>query len=106
MQQRGRYFHHEAILNNFPASKPIAAISDPPRNEYDGNARDQTPPNWQQEIGKQAEHNEDQPEDSAFHEEIVGSEGIYEEIQKREGFIVFSDYRYPKFTVAPLLHNP
>jgi hypothetical protein len=60
------------MAKEFPGSKPIAAVGDPPRNENDGNGGGEAPPNGQQEICEQAEHREDRPEDFAFHEEIVG----------------------------------
>src|ERR1700676_214204 len=47
--------------------KPAAAIGDPPRNVADRDGRGERPPEWKQEIRKQSEHREGEPEDLALH---------------------------------------
>jgi len=47
--------------------EPATAVGHPPRDEHDGNGRAESPPDWQEDIGEQAEHDEHQPEDLAFH---------------------------------------
>src|ERR1035441_9265863 len=51
--------------------EPSAAVSDPPRNENEGNGRAHRPPDRQNEIGAHAEHGEHEPEHLAFHPSIV-----------------------------------
>lgn len=51
--------------------EPVGAIGDPPREIGDGDGRGQCPPQRQEEIGEQAEHEEDGPKDLALHFWIV-----------------------------------
>ena len=48
--------------------EPIAAVGDPPGDEQDGNSRGYAPPERQDEVGDQAEPNEEDPEYFAFHD--------------------------------------
>jgi hypothetical protein len=48
--------------------EPIAAVGDPPGDEQDGNSRGYAPPERQDEVGDQAESNEEHPEYFAFHD--------------------------------------
>ena len=47
--------------------EPATAIRHPPRDEHDGKGRAEGPPERQEDIRKQAEHDEHEPEDLAFH---------------------------------------
>jgi hypothetical protein len=47
--------------------EPIAAVGYPPGDEQDGNSRGYAPPERQDEVGDQAEPNEQHPEYFAFH---------------------------------------
>jgi hypothetical protein len=48
--------------------EPIAAVGYPPGDEQDGNSRGYAPPERQDEVGDQAEPNEEHPEYFAFHD--------------------------------------
>ena len=48
--------------------EPIAAVGDPPGDEQDGDSRGYAPPQRQDEVGDQAEPNEEHPEYFAFHD--------------------------------------
>ena len=48
--------------------EPIAAVGYPPGDEQDGNSRSYAPPERQDEVGDQAEPNEEHPEYFAFHD--------------------------------------
>jgi len=48
--------------------EPIAAVGYPPGDEQDGNSRGYAPPERQDEVGNQAEPNEEHPEYFAFHD--------------------------------------
>lgn len=69
--------------------EPIAAVGDPPRKNHDGDGRDDPPPEWQDEIGDEAEDREDRPEDFSLHQEIlacVSSPRTVTEVQFRGNF--------------------
>jgi len=51
--------------------EPAASISNPPRNEKDGNRRGKGPPERQQEVRQQSKKDEDHPEDLSLHLTIV-----------------------------------
>jgi hypothetical protein len=51
--------------------EPIAAVGYPPGDEQDGNSRGYAPPERQDEVGDQAEPNEEHPEYFAFHDFIL-----------------------------------
>jgi hypothetical protein len=59
--------------------KPIAAIRDPPAHPQEGNRRTHSPPEWQGQIGKQAQHAKCGPEDLSLHMLILSR------IRTREG---------------------
>ncbi len=52
---------------NVDLLKPSAAIGDPPGDVRDRNGCPQCPPEWQYDIGEDAEHGEGGPEDLALH---------------------------------------
>jgi hypothetical protein len=54
-----------------PNLKPIAAVSDPPTDEDDGNGCEKGPPQRQGEIGNQPENHEDDPENLLLHPSIL-----------------------------------
>lgn len=51
--------------------EPTAPIRNPPARNRNWDGRDQRPPERQNEIGDQAEQDENDPEDFAFHSSIV-----------------------------------
>ena len=51
--------------------KPIAAINDPPAHGEDRDGGCESPPEGQQKVGKNSEHQDDHPEEPTLHREIV-----------------------------------
>lgn len=52
-------------------SEPVAAVGDPPADPDDGDGRGQGPPEWENDVGENAEHGEADPENFALHWAIV-----------------------------------
>jgi hypothetical protein len=53
------------------SSEPVAAISDPPAHDGDGDGCDQGPQERECEVRDQSKKNEDNPENLLFHDFIV-----------------------------------
>ena len=51
--------------------KPVATINDPPAHSEDRDCSCERPPEGQQKISKDPEHQDDQPEKPTLHKEIV-----------------------------------
>ena len=63
--------------------EPIAAVGYPPGDEQDGNSRGYAPPERQDEVGDQAEPNEEHPEYFAFHDFHSKPEAQYRGLARR-----------------------
>ena len=69
--------------------EPIAAVGYPPGDEQDGNSRGYAPPERQDEVGDQAEPNEEHPEYFAFHDFHSKPGAKYRGLARREFLRVF-----------------
>lgn len=78
------------VVKAILASKPIAAISHPPAHKHDGDGRGQPPPDGQEKIGQQAQHDERDPKNLSFHTRILAPDfpfprQTYTKVQWRGG---------------------
>ncbi len=64
--------------------EPIAAVGYPPGDEQDGNSRGYAPPERQEEVGDQAEPNEEHPEYFALHDFHSNPGARYRGLVRRE----------------------
>jgi hypothetical protein len=55
------------------SSKPVAPVRNPPADDSDWNGCPQGPPDGQNKICQQAQHDKDDPEDPALHDAILVS---------------------------------
>jgi len=55
------------------SSKPIAPVRNPPAHDGDRNGCPQGPPDGQNDICQNAQHDKDDPEDLALHDAILVS---------------------------------
>jgi len=73
------------LQRNVPGElEPIAAVGYPPGDEQDGNSRGYAPPKRQDEVGDQAEPNEEHPEYFAFHDSHSKPGAKYRGLLRRE----------------------
>jgi len=59
-----------------PASKPVAAVGDPPTAETDGNGGEERPPERQSQVRKEAQNRERCPKHLALHGLILAADSV------------------------------
>ena len=64
-------FEIEVRSGRGDALEPAAAVREPPAEEGDGNRREQRPPERQEKIGGEPEHDEARPENLFLHANIL-----------------------------------